>query len=152
VEEKTVRRRELRVTPEKKKRKLLVPFLAGLGVAALVPVIGSTLATQITLNSDNPIEFGQGYKITTACDTTIVVTPASLFSTDQFILTTVTLSDIDAACEGKSLKLSYVAGGTQVPIASAHVYHVDPDAGSVVFEVSGTVPSDTVDAFTVESS
>ena len=151
MEEKTVRRRELRVTPEKKKRKLLVPFLAGLGVAALVPVIGSTLAANISLGSGT-IEFGQGYQSTTTCDSSILVTPASTFDGEgSFDLTSVVLSGIDSTCDGKSLKLSYIHDGGATTEIDTHTYVDATDAGDYTVTVSG-VASNDVTGFILESS
>jgi len=153
VEEKTVRRRELRATPEKKKRKLLVPFLAGLGVAALVPVIGSTLAAQINLGS-NRIEFGQGQATAAACDSAITVTPHSTWVDSAFQVDTVTLSGIADACNGKTFSLSATLTGAPFDF-TPFVYDKTgqpTDSGTYVFEsVSGLASAD-VSGFIIQTT
>lgn len=80
---------------EKKKRKAPL-ILAGLGVIALVPIIGSTFAASITLGS-GAVEFGQGTQTAAACDSSIdVALSASVVSAD-FTDTTLTLSNVDVA-------------------------------------------------------
>ena len=153
MEEKTVLRRELRVTPEKKKRKLLVPFLAGLGVAALVPVIGSTLAAQITLNSGGPIEFGQGRVLTTQCDPNITITPHASYSSvsSAFLVDLVELSDIDGtACEGKRFTLTALTSTDPVDLGN-FTYTDGTDHGSHTFAVELDLHSDDLTGFILES-
>ncbi len=74
------------------------------GVAAFVLVagLGNTLAANISLNSGNSVEFGQGVARTTACDTSITMTPQVSFvnSTESFDLTSIELSGVDLTPEG----------------------------------------------------
>ena len=85
-----------------------------LGIGALVGVVtfGSTLAASINLNSNGPVEFGQGVAQTSACDNSITVTPTSHFANDSeggsFALSTITLSGIDSSsehCYGKTFTI-----------------------------------------------
>ncbi|MEY4312890.1 MAG: hypothetical protein RLZZ319_399 [Actinomycetota bacterium] len=147
----TVRRRDLRAAQEKKKRKVLVPFLAGLGVAALFPVVGSTLAANISLGSGD-IEFGQGQVGTVTCDTSITITPSASYDagTDSFNVGNVVLGDIAAACDGKTLTLTAQTSGGDVSIGS-HTYSVDADGGTWTFTTSG-ITSDALTGFILESS
>lgn len=98
-----------------KKKKLRV--IIGIGMLAGVMGMGSTLAASISLNSGASVEFGQGVSYTTACDTSITVTPLSTFvnvptesgtgtTGANFALTSVKIGDIDSGCKGKYLKLS----------------------------------------------
>ena len=97
---------------EKKKRKKLPFILGGIGVLALVPLIGSTFAASITLNTGGTIEFGQGTVNAAACDTSIDVALTSdvlnVSGTPTFALGSVKLSNIDlssGACAGKTLTI-----------------------------------------------
>ena len=65
--------------------------------AVLIPKIGSTFAGSITLNAGQPVEFGQGTVMTTACDESITITPTSRFSTADtaFYLGDITVSGLD---------------------------------------------------------
>lgn len=95
-------------TTKKKSRKGL---FIGVAVLALVPIVGSTYAASIAVNSGSAIEFGQGQNAVTACDTDITITPTSTFtangsSAGTFSLNTVALGGVDTtACNGKTFKL-----------------------------------------------
>jgi hypothetical protein len=97
-------------TPPRKK-----PFqlLLGIGFLAGAVTLGSTFASNISLNSGVPIEFGQGFVATTACASDIIVTPAAGFvnapGEGSFKFTGITLSNLDTrseGCAGKSLQLN----------------------------------------------
>jgi hypothetical protein len=96
---------------EKKKRKKLPLILAGVGILALVPIVGSTFAASITLGSGS-VEFGQGTQTAAACDSSIDVALGSSITSGAFKLQTITLSNLDAtACAGKTFKV-HVANGS----------------------------------------
>jgi hypothetical protein len=97
--------------PSTKSRKTKFKVLLGVGLVTVVMGMGSTLAASITLSS-TAIEFGQGVATTTACDSSITVTPYSTYvndtSTPDFLFSSVALSNIDtstAACGGKTFVL-----------------------------------------------
>lgn len=89
---------------QRKRRKAPI-ILAGIGLIALVPVVGSTFAASITLNSGSDIEFGQGNQATVTCDSDgITVTPVATFdpATDQWSYL-VQVTGISDACDGETL-------------------------------------------------
>ena len=112
-------------TPRNRKSLKLV-----LGVGALVGVIalGSTLASSITLNTGNPVEFGQGVAQTTACDSQIIVTPFSSFDNSygvqEFVLSSITISDIANACSPKRFQIN-IYGNSDNPLNSDGKIEVD---------------------------
>ena len=75
----------------------------GIGSLAAITGLGSTLAASITLNGDNPVEFGQGVAITAACNGTedITFTPNSEYQADEslFTLSSFTLSGINMSVD-----------------------------------------------------
>lgn len=93
--------------------------LVGLAAAAVIAVVGSTLAANITLASGSS-EFGQGVAQATACDDAITVTPAATFANvangGGFNFTSVTLSDIKRGCDGKTFKLSAYGDSSNTPV------------------------------------
>ncbi len=95
--------------PAAKRKSRKAPIiLAGIGLIALVPVVGSTFAANIGLNGGNDIEFGQGSQQTVTCDNDITVTPDATYDAagDSWSLT-VGLDNIDAtACAGKTFTVS----------------------------------------------
>jgi len=98
--------------PSAKSRKTKFKVLLGVGLVTVVMGMGSTLAASITLSSGSPIEFGQGVATTTACDSSITVTPYSTYVNDtataDFLFSSVALSNIDtstAYCGGKTFVL-----------------------------------------------
>jgi hypothetical protein len=59
--------------------------------------IGSTLASNITINAGESVEFGQGVAETTTCDTDITITPVTSYDIDNsiFRLDRVEVSNLD---------------------------------------------------------
>jgi hypothetical protein len=109
-------------TPKKKKNKNLKVML---GIAALVavPVVGTTLAASITLNSNEAIQFGQGVVQAVACDSDgITVTPSSSFDNDatfasaSFKLETVVITDIADACSGSTFTIKIYGPSSDTPV------------------------------------
>ena len=94
---------------EKKRNTRNLKIALGLAAVILIPTIGSTLAGTITIGTSNTLEFAQGVTATTACDSTIVITPGSTLSGGSFKLTSLALSGINNAtgggCAGKWLTL-----------------------------------------------
>lgn len=83
------------------------PVLAVVGLVALA-ALSTTLAGNISMNSGNAVEFGQGVSVTAACDVTggITVAPSASFvnastGTGVFNLGTIAFSGIDSTCAGK---------------------------------------------------
>ena len=87
-------------------RKAIGFLVAGLILIA-IPVIGTTLAGTITINSGTAVQFAQGSITTATCDSAITVSATSTYS-DDFYLKTITLSGINlvSGCEGKTLTVS----------------------------------------------
>ena len=87
-------------------RKAIGFLVAGLILIA-IPVIGTTLAGTITINSGTAVQFAQGSITTATCDSDITVSATSTYS-DNFYLKTITLSGINlvSGCEGKTLTVS----------------------------------------------
>ena len=92
----------------------------GLAAVILVPTIGSTLAGTISVSSGS-MEFGQGSSQASACDPTIVLTPAASFtnttnSAGTFALSTVTLTGVADLCSTKTFTIK-AWGDTGLAIA-----------------------------------
>lgn len=99
------------------------------GVIALVALagLGSTLAANINLNSGSPVEFGQGIAQTTACDSSVAITPLATFINasggGDFALQSITVSGIDSsegACLGKdfTIKAFGDSSDTELPMVT----------------------------------
>ena len=104
---------EVKSPRNRKNLKLVLCVSALVGVVAL----GSTLAASINLNSNNPVEFGQGVAQTTACDSEILITPYSQFENGDpgaFMFSGLMLSQVDTTdqsessdgCAGKSFLIA----------------------------------------------
>jgi len=84
----------------------------GIGMVALTVSLGSTLASNISLNSGSNVEFGQGVVQTTACDDSINITPTSGFVNSNgggtFALSTIDVTEVDSTtehCYGKTFTI-----------------------------------------------
>ncbi len=132
--------------------------LAGLATVAAVAVLGSTLAANISLGSGSAIEFGQGVQTTSACDSSITLSPKVTFvnssSNPQFFLSTVSFTGVDSqvsGCQGKTLTLNAygdssatplqlaTSGSTAVTAATIGITATTPTsaAGTTISNVSG---------------
>jgi hypothetical protein len=95
--------------------------VVGITLIAATIGIGTTLASNITLNNNANVEFGQGVAQTVACETSeagITVTPLSSFDNSagyyngstyegQFSLSQIGLDSIDEACQADYFKISH---------------------------------------------
>ena len=94
--------------------------ILGIGAVALSIGLGSTLAANINLNSGTPVEFGQGVVTTTACDSSVFVTPFSTFVNDAnfpgFFFSSFTVSDIQSECDGKVFIIKAYKNGQSNPL------------------------------------
>ena len=87
--------------------KKAIGFLAAGSILIAIPIIGTTLAGTITINSGTGVQFAQGSITTATCDAAITISATSTYSND-FYLKTITLSGINlvSGCEGKTLTVS----------------------------------------------
>jgi len=87
--------------------KKAIGFLAAGSILIAIPIIGTTLAGTITINSGTGVQFAQGSITTATCDADITISATSTYSND-FYLKTITLSGINlvSGCEGKTLTVS----------------------------------------------
>jgi len=101
---------------------------AALGVTALLgaSLLGTTLASNISLNGGGNVEFGQGVATTTACDDSVTVTPISTFVNSEYSNTHtfsgVSLSTIDSTsehCDGKDFIIRAYSNSAQQDIFSS---------------------------------
>jgi hypothetical protein len=113
--------------------KKAIGFLAAGLILIAIPVIGTTLAGTITINSGTAVQFAQGSITTATCDADITVSATSTYS-DNFYLKTITLSGINlvSGCEGKTLTVS--AATTASPSIAGTI-------SSGVTDIAFTIPA-----------
>ena len=116
-----------RRSPASQKNKT-IRLAVAIGAVALVGVLSSTLAANISINSGSNVEFGQGVSGAAACDGTLTITPTSIFSntggsTGVFYLGGITIADTSttasaglAQCAGKYLKIAAYDSSTSTPL------------------------------------
>jgi hypothetical protein len=99
---------------EATKKKSRKGIFVGIAILALVPVVGSTFAANIGINSGSPVEFGQGVTTVTACAPEVRVTPAARYnsSDNKFYLSQIKIENAAAGtdtmtslCGGKTFRL-----------------------------------------------
>lgn len=139
-----------------KNRNKLVTVIAG---AFLVAVVGSTFAANITINTNNSLEYGQGLTQAAACDPGLTITPANRFTNTSnggtFYLETITVTDTSSVttstsvglgnCKGKTLRLrAYGDSGAALTLTAGttptycDVAIADPGFAAGVVEASVT--------------
>jgi hypothetical protein len=75
---------------------------------AIIAVAGTTFASNISLNNSSSTEFGQGFLGTTACSgsTNLLMKPTTIFDGSNYLLKSVTISNIPSQCVGNDLTLN----------------------------------------------
>lgn len=95
---------------KKRKNNKLLKVLLGISALIAIPVIGTTLAASVSINSGSAVQFGQGVVQATACDSGITVTATTAFTNSSgagtFKVATVVLSGIADACSTYKFKVS----------------------------------------------
>ena len=103
-------------------------IIAGLLIATIGPLVATTLAASVSLNSGNNLEFGQGSQAAVACDSAITsaITEAWYQTTTIFRVATIVLSGLDTtACTGKSLKITLMgSGGTALTVGTSSATYI----------------------------
>ena len=108
-------------------------IIAGFLSATVGPLVATTLAASVTLNSGNSLEFGQGSNLTIACDTSITTALAETWvnASAYFKVSTITLGGInnavagagaatDSGCGNKLIKVSLLdSNGAPIIIGSS---------------------------------
>jgi hypothetical protein len=114
--------------PKKRKNNKVLKILLGIGALIIVPVIGTTLAAQITIGS-GAIQFGQGVQQATACDSAITVTAASTFSNTAaagaFNMGDVAITAILDACNAKKFTVSLFGDSDSTAVATCVINNLN---------------------------
>lgn len=153
-----------------KKRRATSKIFAVLAVGLIIS-LGYTFASNISLNSGGPVEFGQGVAQSTACDNSILVTPYSSFVNavggGSFKFTAIKLSNVNSTnggCASKGFTINvYDASGSSLALYSIDDNGTDFSSGdgnltydlndlessSVTLNIAGA-PSDLVGASSVQ--
>lgn len=76
---------------------------AGILAAIVILILGNVFAASITVNSGNPLTFGQGQANVTACDDSVTYSVGSEFSNGTFVVKEVVATINASACEGKNV-------------------------------------------------
>lgn len=100
----------------------------------------TTLAANISLNTDSPIEFGQGVTATTACSgaTNLTITPNTTFTNvsggGSHYFSSVTVSDIPSDCNGTDFTINAYGNSDSTALALFN----SSSTSVVVYNNSGT--------------
>ena len=102
--------------------------------------VQTTLAANVSLNTGNPIEFGQGITATTACSgaTNLTITPTATFTNSSggggFYFSSVTVSNIPTSCYGKDFTLNAYGNTDNAPLALFNT----TSTNAVIYNSAGT--------------
>lgn len=110
-------------------------IIAGLLFAVIAPLITTSLAASVTLNSGNSFEFGQGSNLTIACDTSITTALAETWvnGSSYFKVSTITLSDINNAIAGAGAATDTGCGNKLIKVSL-----LDLAGSPIIIGTSGT--------------
>lgn len=131
--------------------------------------IQTTLASNISLNSNGRVEFGQGVSRTIACDSNgITVTASANFKNAQgggsYVLSSIEVSGVDSSssgCQGEyltikaygntsSTPLQFVSGVTQIPVAVNSTNPIFSIEATTAVSITGDSTSFTLQFDTAE--
>jgi hypothetical protein len=151
--------------PKKPKSRTSKPSKVALAVGALIILLGlrSTFAANISLNNSQPVEFGQGKVLTSACHSEILVTPNSSFINSdgggEYRFTSLKFSEIDSDgshCSNKTftikaygssggIPLNFVGSTSEIIVKdTGSNFALNPVTGVSLTQVSGDVSSFTL--------
>jgi hypothetical protein len=84
----------------------------------LIPVVGTSLASNVVVNSGGPITFGQGYVAAIDCSNNVTISPNAKFhynaGTSYWYVDQITISGIDTSaggCAGKTITVRAMHDG-----------------------------------------
>jgi len=121
---------EIAVPKKKKKQNKTLKVLLGIGVLVAVPIVGTTLAGTITVNTGGSVNFGQGSATAAACDSALTISATSAYTSSAFLVKTISISGIDlkesggsdnsgGSCLGKTLIVSADVSGAEDEISGS---------------------------------
>jgi len=137
------------------RRRYSPKVIAGAVLLLAVPLVATSLASQVTINGTQggAIEFGQGNQIAIACDTSIQTSVGEIWSSSQtnFIVDTITLTNLDVNGGNQTTTVSNVGcGGKSVKVAlydtSSAQTAIGADSSTAV---SFTVPTSDTSTITL---
>lgn len=122
------------VKPARNLKKIKMALATGVIAGAIG--IGSTLASNISLNNGGNVEFGQGVAQTTACDDSVILTPQSTFVNSEdnaeFLFTSLSVTDISSNCNGITFTIKAYKNGQDSPL---DLYRAGGEFGTTYNEV-----------------
>jgi hypothetical protein len=131
------------------------PVFVVIGVAIAL-IFGYTFASNISINSSAPVEFGKGIAVETACDHSILVTPSAQFVNSNgggdFYLTSLKVTGIDNSeghCKNKAFSFRFFGNsGSSTPLelnSDAESQIIVQSDGTYFFDYDNNVEVQTLD-------
>jgi autotransporter adhesin len=115
-----------------------------LAVIAIL-LLGNVFAASISVNSGNPLTFGQGQASVTACDPSVEYSIGSDFVNGSFVVKEIVATIDNTACNGKQLiVIPFEVGGGSTTALDAATLAITGITGTTVFTV-GTGASSATD-------
>lgn len=101
------------------------PLFAVIGLA-LSLLVGGTLAASITINGDDPIEFGQGSIAATSCTATLGAPgiTSSYTDDDQFEVTSIVLTGVTKDCQGRWIRIGVLTDAGSNIVRDYVLFHL----------------------------
>jgi hypothetical protein len=151
-EAKNMNQEELKVLPDEtvaqllpKKNNRATKLIIGIALLLAIPLVKSTFASQIVVNTHQNIGFGQGATDALACDSDVLITPTTSFIAGVWYLETVTISNLNTGstpdgygpgCAGNVISLAgYDSTRTNIP-ASLMTFTL-PLSGTTITGITG---------------
>ena len=119
-------------------------WLLGIFATTTIVVLGTTFASNINLNNNGPIEFGQGIATTVSCQSNpLLITPTETFdnASNTFVLSSLDFDNIDTACLDKYVKVSIWPATGSAPLIDFVVSYegfTNDTSGDLVYGTSSS--------------
>ena len=119
-------------------------WLLGIFATTTIVVLGTTFASNINLNNNGPIEFGQGIATTVSCQSNpLLITPTETFdnASNTFVLSSLDFDNIDTACLDKYVKVSIWPATGSAPLIDFVVSYegiTNDTSGDLVYVTSSS--------------
>jgi hypothetical protein len=135
---------ETQTTQEASQRRRVRIIRAVILAAIAILLLGNVFAASITVNSGNPLTFGQGQASVTACDASVDYSIGSDFVNGSFVVKEVVATIDNTACNGKKLiVIPFEVGGGSTTALDAATIDITGITTTTVFTIATGAGTET---------
>lgn len=126
-------------------------WFLGLPLIAVIAVISTTLAANISINGNSSTEFGQGILVTGTCDSYMVIQPKAALDGNSFVLDSIELRDISILSHDNIFTLQVYGETSSAGLLAAPVV-IEVGSDGKTFTKTSTGDNTTLETVTIDST